>query len=92
MGNSNLLQHIKMILSKQLSIDVDSISEESILTADLGADSLDIAEIALEIKEKFEYDFNDAEMQQIKTVGDIYEILKSRKAEKKDDAKPRIFD
>jgi acyl carrier protein len=69
------LQKIKLILAKELSHDIDKITEASIITSDLGADSLDIAEITLIVKEQFDYDFNDAELNSIKTVGDMCRIL-----------------
>lgn len=66
---------LKEILANQLNVPIENIKEGSLLANDLGADSLDIAEIALMIKEKFQYDLSDDEMKEIKTVSDVVEVL-----------------
>ena len=63
------------LLSKQLGVAVGSITEESRLAADLGADSLDTAELAMIINDDFSYDLSEEEMKNIKTVKDIVDIL-----------------
>ena len=50
-------------------------TNESSLANDLGADSLDTAEIAMAINEAFGYDPNEQEMSTIKTVKDVVSIL-----------------
>lgn len=70
-----VFHRVASILSKQLSIDVAKIEEEALISSDLGADSLDTAEIAMMIKDDFNYDLNDQEIAKIKTVRDIIEIL-----------------
>ena len=65
-------------LSKQLSISLDRITPSSNIATDLGADSLDIAEIAMMIKEEFDYDMTDSQVLGIKTVGDLLILLEGR--------------
>ena len=79
MNENQIFIKIKQILSKQLSVDIDSIKMESNISSDLGADSLDTAEIAMVIKDDFDYDLSDDEMLKIKTVKDIVEILIHKK-------------
>ena len=75
MADKNIFQIVCRILVTQLSVDPAKISERSTLGSDLGADSLDLAEISLMIKDEFQYDLSEAEMTKIRTVGDICEIL-----------------
>ena len=70
-----VFQKIKSILAKELNCDINLISEQSKIMADLGADSLDLAEISLIVREEFQYDFTDTDMSNIRTVGDMYQIL-----------------
>ena len=65
------------ILSKQLSVPVNEITEHALIGADLGADSLDTAEIAMMVKDDFNYDLKDDEVSSIKTVKDVIEVLYS---------------
>ncbi len=75
MSKVEVFSKIQKILAEQLHATPEKITESSDIKTDLGADSLDIAEIALVIKEEFDYDLNDQEMLKIKTVGDIVNIL-----------------
>ncbi len=75
MPNKRILEKLKVILARELRVDADKISEASVLTSDLGADSLDLAEIALVIKEEFQYDMSDQDIQKIQTVSDMCSML-----------------
>ena len=78
-----IFEKIVAILEKQLAIDRTMISAESLIGSDLGADSLDTAEIAMMIKDEFAYDLTDDDISNIKTVKNICEILESNCMEKK---------
>ena len=73
--NDDIFKKLCTLLAKQLSVDVNSIKENSRIAEDLGADSLDTAELAMVINEEFNYDLNEDEMRSIKTVKDIVDIL-----------------
>lgn len=75
MDRDKVFQGVARILVKQLSVDVEKIEEDALISSDLGADSLDTAEIAMMIKDDFDYDLNNQEITNIKTVRDIIEIL-----------------
>lgn len=75
MTRDELVTKLKDVLSKQLSVEIDKITEDSLIADDLGADSLDTAEIAMEIKEVFGHDLTDEEMTQVKSVKNITDIL-----------------
>ncbi len=63
---------IKTIIAEQLGVNEEEVKPESKLIDDLGADSLDTAEILMGIEEEFNVDINDDDAKSIKTVGDWY--------------------
>jgi len=58
------------------NITKESITPETTFVEDLGADSLDVFQIITELEEVFELEFNDADAENIKTVGDAAEFIK----------------
>jgi len=79
MSDKENFQKVVFLIAKQLHCEANSeantITEISLLTSDLGADSLDLAEIALMIKDEFGHALSDADLQKAATVGDICKIL-----------------
>ena len=47
------LEKLKEIISQVLSVDANEITEETRITEDLGADSLDLYQIVLSIEQEF---------------------------------------
>lgn len=75
-------EKIKMIISEQFSIDEDEITMETSFKDDLNADSLDLVELIMALEDEFELQVDDAEVENINTVGDavnyIDELLDSK--------------
>lgn len=70
-----VFEKVKGILVDQLDADEDAISMNSSIADDLGADSLDIADIVMSIEEEFDVEVPDDQLQNIKTVGDIVRYI-----------------
>lgn len=66
---------IKAILVDQLDVDENKVTMEASITDDLGADSLDIADIVMSIEEEFNVEVPDDQIQNIKVVGDIVKYI-----------------
>ena len=66
---------IKEILVDQLDVDENKVTMEASITDDLGADSLDIADIVMSIEEEFNVEVPDDQLQNIKVVGDIVKYI-----------------
>ena len=49
--------------------------EHTSLKGDLGADSLDMTELAIALEEEFDVEIPDGSMDSIQTVGDIYKTI-----------------
>ncbi len=66
---------VQNILMKQLNLDREQLVPEARIMEDLGADSLDIAEITMLLEENFGVTIPDDEVEQLETVGTIHEAL-----------------
>ncbi len=68
---------VKSIIAEQLGVGEDEIKLESSFIDDLGADSLDIVELVMAMEEEFEVEIPDEEAENIKTVGDAINYIKT---------------
>ena len=66
------------IIADRLSRDKATITEASNVVADLGADSLDIAEIMMDLEDAFGVKLE--EDQDLKTIGDIVKYIEGKVA------------
>ena len=73
-----VLEKIKKIISEQLEVDQSIISEGSSITGELGADSLDLVDLAMSIEDEFDIELSDEALEKIKTVGDLAVYIEDR--------------
>ncbi|MGI6463278.1 MAG: acyl carrier protein [Candidatus Scatomorpha sp.] len=69
------IENIKKILADQLYIDINDISEDSDIIDDLGADSLDIAELIMSVEEEYGIIVTDERLMGIRTIGQLTDLL-----------------
>lgn len=70
-----MFERVAKIISEQLGISVDKITEQSMIVDELGADSLDIVEMIMAFSDEFGIDIPDGEAKNISTVKDIVTYL-----------------
>lgn len=70
-----MFEEIKGIIAKQLRINKEDIKNTDRLIEDLGADSLEMAEVLMTIEEKHGIYISDEDVMKIKTVQDIANYL-----------------
>ncbi len=70
-------EKIQNIIADVLNLKPDEITMESKILDDLGADSLDIFQIVMEIEETFHITIDDSAAEKISTVGDAVEAIKA---------------
>lgn len=63
------------IIAEQLGIAETEITEDTVFS-DLGADSLDLFQIISALEEEFNIEFENEDVEKIKTVGDAIEYVK----------------
>ena len=57
------------LVAEQLGVSKDLVTRESSFEGDLGADSLDIVELVMELEEEFDINIPDDTAEEIRTVG-----------------------
>ena len=72
-----VLEKVKAILSEQFDVEEDSITAETRISEDLGADSLDVVDLLMSLEDEFEVEVPDDEIENIKTVGELVQYIES---------------
>ena len=65
----------RSIIASKLGLSEDEITPEKNLANDLGADSLDVVELSMDLEREFNLKFEDADTEKIQTVGDLYKLI-----------------
>ncbi|HVZ33949.1 MAG TPA: acyl carrier protein [Polyangiaceae bacterium] len=73
-----LFQSIRQLLSDKLDVEEERVSQQSSLVDDLGADSLDLVQLALDVEERFGVEFSERDILALKTVGDVLSYISVR--------------
>lgn len=68
---------VKEIIVDRLGVDADKVVPEASFKDDLGADSLDIAELVMELEDEFGMEIPDEDAEKINTVGDAVSYIES---------------
>lgn len=72
-----VFEKLKEILAEQLDVDADSITKDSMLIEDLGADSLDAIDIVMSVEDEFKIEVHDEIIEKIETVGDMLNYIEN---------------
>jgi acyl carrier protein len=70
-----MYEKIKDLLVEELSINPDDITRDAALVADLGINSLELADLILLCEERFDNEIGDDAAQKFVTVGDVANYL-----------------
>ncbi len=74
-----VFEKVKAILAEQFDVEEDSITAETNIQEDLGADSLDVVDLIMSIEDEFEFEVPDHEVENIKTVGALVDFITENK-------------
>lgn len=67
-----VLEKVKAILSAQFEVEADTITEETDIVDDLGADSLDLVDMLMSLEDEFSIgEVPDEMIEKIRTVGQL---------------------
>ena len=70
-----MFEKVKSILAQQYELDPESITMDTNLIDDLGADSLDVVELIMSLEDEFGIAISDNDAAQLYTVGRIVDYL-----------------
>ena len=76
-----MLEKMKEIIAEQLSVEADSITEESKFKEDLNADSLDLFELVMALEDEYSVEIPAEDLQNLLTVGEVINYLKEKGVE-----------
>ncbi len=68
-------ERLKEILVKQFGESEKSVTLETSFVNDLGADSLDIVELVMELEDEFDVSIPDEDAEKMQTVGDAVKYI-----------------
>ena len=74
-----ILEEVKEIITRYVKIEPEKITLESRLNEDLDADSIDIADVVMDIEEKYGFEFSDEDAEDIVAIKDLVKVIEERK-------------
>ena len=75
---SDVFERVKRIVVDRLGVDESEVTLDASFKDDLGADSLDVVELVMELEDEFDMEISDEDAEKISTVGEVVEYIKSR--------------
>ncbi|KZZ82878.1 MULTISPECIES: acyl carrier protein [Bacillaceae] len=75
---ADVLDRVTKIIVDRLGVDASEIKMESSFKDDLGADSLDVVELVMELEDEFDMEISDEDAEKIATVGDAVNYIQNQ--------------
>ena len=75
---STVLERVTKVVVDRLGVDESEIKLEASFRDDLGADSLDVVELVMELEDEFDTEISDDDAEKIATVGDAVSYIETK--------------
>ncbi|MCA0988042.1 acyl carrier protein [Guptibacillus algicola] len=75
---ADTLERVTKIIVDRLGVEAAEVKPEASFKDDLGADSLDVVELVMELEDEFDMEISDEDAEKIVTVGDVIDYINSQ--------------
>lgn len=75
---TTILERVSKVIVDRLGVDQSEVKLEASFRDDLGADSLDVVELVMELEDAFDMEISDEDAEKISTVGDAINYIESK--------------
>ncbi len=75
MSRDEILAKLKTIVSEQLDVPEEKVTEDAKFQEDLGADSLDVVELVMKLEDEFGIEIPEEDAEKIATVKDAVDYI-----------------
>lgn len=74
---ADVLERVTKIIVDRLGVEETEVVPAASFKEDLGADSLDVVELVMQLEDEFEMEISDEDAEKISTVGDAVTYIES---------------
>ena len=75
---ADVLERVTKIIVDRLGVEESQINLDAKFKEDLGADSLDVVELVMELEDEYDMEISDDDAENITTVGDAVTYINSK--------------
>lgn len=75
---TTVLERVTKVVVDRLGVDESEVKLEASFKDDLGADSLDVVELVMELEEEFDMQIEDEDAEKISTVGSAVTFIEGK--------------
>lgn len=75
---AEVLERVTKIIVDRLGVEESEVKLEASFKDDLGADSLDVVELVMELEDEFDMEISDDDAEKIATVGDAVNYIQAK--------------
>jgi acyl carrier protein len=75
---ATVLERVSKVIVDRLGVDESEVKLEASFREDLGADSLDVVELVMELEDEFDMEISDEDAEKISTIGDAIAYIESK--------------
>jgi acyl carrier protein len=75
---AEVLERVTKVIVDRLGVEESQVKLEASFKEDLGADSLDVVELVMELEDEFDMEISDDDAASIGTVGDAVNYIQSK--------------
>ncbi|MHC5252967.1 acyl carrier protein [Listeria kieliensis] len=77
MTEQEVLEKVTEIVVDRLGVEASKVTLEASFKDDLGADSLDVVELVMELEDQFDMEISDDDAEKLSTVGDAVKYIEA---------------